>query len=753
MIDSKTLCRMTAVLWFVLLVGPLFINICFGAGVTDIAIGKAPEHEIRFTSGKTIYVEALVDGRWVGQAWAADGQIGSSVAQVNISLEANKMVNRQGKAGETQAPAEENSTKDAFQIRIVEEPLHFATPALLSAGWQWVSAIEEPKTDRGARHFVVELENDNHPIHVRIHTLLDGTPVLTRWLEITNTSGKAVGLTSLSPWSGQLWPQGQEALRLGYFTRSWWTWEGWFDWKTLPWGKTLIECDMGQSHDDPFFILQNENKAEYFIGHLAWSANWHMEFNRKPDNSSSSASLLFKTGPSAINVLRVIDPGETVKSPAVHLGHVKGDLDSAVQAMHDHIRHFVTPTRKPELCGLIQLGISSDIGYYNGEEFNEVNMRKMIDVAAALGAELFILDHGWWKTTGDWYPDPSRFPNGLNPIREYARSKGMLFGLFTEMEGGRGNVHACEIVKKNPGWMGPKQVLRAGRPEVAAWMETEICRFIDEYKVDLYRLDYNPGTTCEGPEGHRHGWTENSYWRYYDNIYGIYERIHKKYPDVILQQASAGGCRNDLGMASRFHELQLTDGTWLPRAIQTYSGLSLALPPETLENPIGVLGYIPGYGPPLDTYLRMTFTLSTPHIYHGVVAPTVDELKPQDRERYLHYGKIYKEFIRPLWPVCKMYHHAPISAHGGVESSDWFAMEYTAQNGDKGWATIVHLIKSDSKIYVFKPRGLDPSRRYRVTFDSTGRTETVDGRKLANEGVSLRLEATLSSELLLFEAE
>ena len=45
------------------------------ADLTDIAIGASPEHEVRFTSGKTIYVEGLVGEQWVGRSWSADGHV------------------------------------------------------------------------------------------------------------------------------------------------------------------------------------------------------------------------------------------------------------------------------------------------------------------------------------------------------------------------------------------------------------------------------------------------------------------------------------------------------------------------------------------------------------------------------------------------------------------------------------------------------------------------------------------------------
>ena len=54
--------------------------------------------------------------------------------------------------------------------------------------------------------------------------------------------------------------------------------------------------------------------------------------------------------------------------------------------------------------------------------------------------------------------------------------------------------------------------------------------------------------------------------------------------------------------------------------------------------------------------------------------------------------------------------------------------------------------------YRLRLRGLDASRRYRVTFDNSGQTSEVDGFKLMSDGITIRLEGALTSELLLLEA-
>ena len=705
----------------------------------DIDVKPAPDHEVRYTSGNTIYVEGLVDGRWVGRYWTPSGRINTPY---------------------------QRWAEDAFHLQFKDDHSPDTAPVSLTSGWKWISAAEAPRTERGARHFIVELSNTNLSVNVKVHTLLDGTPVITRWLEIINQTEKPLALMAVSPWSGKLWqltdakrlpPQGIEHnYTLGYFTRNEQGYEGWLEWKPLPPGDTLIQGTSGQGFDDPFFIVRNEARGEYFIGHLAWSANWHMGFQCEEDD------LNFRIGPSSELTQRILSPGESIQTPAVHLGHIEGDLDTAVQAMHDHLRRSVLPTRNLKQECLVQYSATGDQGYLaeifgDTAGMNETNIRRQIDVAAEIGAEVFIMDAGWWDTPGDWVPSPTRFPNGLEPVVDYAHEKGLLFGLYVEIERVNAwnvgsDIGTSKIAREHPDWIGPRAILDLTRPEVAAYVESELTRLIEQYKLDLYRLDYNPFATNEGPSSERHGFIENNYWRYYEAFYSIFERIRAKYPRLILQQCAAGGARNDLGTASRFHENYLTDGLSMPGVLQNYSGQSLALPPEVFVIGMGEGSHGTNGSGHNDTNLRNTFTLSTPWMLLGV-APSLDELSSLRREQYAHYINLYKQIIRPILPTCKMYHHSPISSRGGITSSGWFVMEYASPDRSKGWAPIVRIGPSDSDTYIFKPRGLDRGKTYRITFDSTGETVKQNGIDLVRDGLPIRLESMLSSELLLFKAE
>ena len=102
-----------------------------------------------------------------------------------------------------------------------------------------------------------------------------------------------------------------------------------------------------------------------------------------------------------------------------------------MQGMHEHVRKTVVPTGNPDRLHLVQYSVPADQGYPRGipDGFNEDTLIRNVDLAEALGAEMFIVDAGWWDVAGNWWPSPDRFPNGLEPVIERAREKGMLFGL------------------------------------------------------------------------------------------------------------------------------------------------------------------------------------------------------------------------------------------------------------------------------------------------------------------------------------
>jgi alpha-galactosidase len=726
----------------------------------SITLREGPQPGVRYTSGFTMYDEALVDGHWIGRYWAANGRV---KPEIQLARDLPELL---------------NDPLDAFEIALDGQDL--------AGGWTWVGASELQgggpapfASQSGGRHHVVELAHTTRPIGLKVHTWLDGTPFLVRWLELTNRSDGPTALSALSCWSGLIWSirnypmyvpaEPGSVFRVGSYTSSLWGYEGDFAWEDLPPGEKRIEGRMGRSGwGRPCVIASNEAQGEWFMAELAWSGNWAIHLRCRQDlhfradqrfGGLPDARLRISVGPvTADPALRVIAPGETVTLPPVHLGHLHGDLDTLVQATHTHVRNSVLPAQVPGRAQLVQCNPN----VYLVCEMTEESLRQQIDLAAAVGVELFYVDAGWYgrepnvwpDNVGDWTTGPW-LPNGLEPVRAYAREKGLLFGLWLEPE----SIGAHSALREaHPDWVLTRDGKPAGsrdervgraldltKSEVATWVEAEIGRIIERYDLDLFRLDYNT-VVYEGGNRVVDGFVENTLWRHYDVLYGILDRLKTRFPNVIFENCAGGGGRTDLGMMTRFHTTWISDWALAPRSVQILNGMTLTLPPEVCNRVFGPVGLEFSRGD-LDFQARLPLF---GHALFKAAAPTLDELNPLTRERVAHHIRLYQEFIRPFLSTARVFHHTPVLPMTGY--NPWCVLEYASPDADRAYIGFFRLNPVGNDEYCCLPKGLDRSRRYRVTFDNQGVSVERTGDELMARGICVLLERALTSELILLEA-
>jgi len=707
----------TALLILLLAIMSLAASAGPNLGPTSVRVQKkADGYAIVYRSGDTLYAEDFLGGALHSRGWSPARRL----------------------------PAEHPADSLAFELQFQTEPSKSRLP--VTSGWRWLDCAQAQDRSNGETSCALKLSHSQLPVSLTVRTLLDGTPVFTRWLEIHNDGTKPLALVAVAPWSGLLWTKAT-AVSLGHSLRDDGGYEGWFGWTPLKSGTNVFRQPNGLTYDDPYFVLRNQDNGQFVFGQLAWPVSFAMEF-------VLDAGLRFKIGPFASHALRVIAPGETLATPAVHLGCVAQDFDAAVQAMHRHIRRSVLPPRAPDTLYLSQCLAPEDRqSVYRGEAYNETNLMKAMDVAAAAGLELFIVDGPTWaEGYGNWKPKPTWFPHGLAPLREYAHQRGLRFGLYAEPEGGRGDWSQTRAFQEHPKWF-EQVILNLAIPAAADYMEAEWKRIVADQRLDLYRHDQNRPGRGDGTVTVRDGFQESDHWRHYEAFYAMTRRLAASHPGLILQQASGGGTRLDLATVGVCQEHYTSDENRYPHVQRMASGMSVYLPPEILVTPNGM--YAPHRAPDLPTLLRSTYALgNTPMLFNEALAPDLSQFPDADRAAFLHYAKLYKEFIRPLLPSMEVYHHAPVNATDGVEAGDWFAMQFMSPDRRKGWATIINLSQGDhaARTYLFKPKGLKPGTSYRITSDNTAQSQTLRGDKLGRDGLPVRL-AQPKSELLLIEAQ
>lgn len=700
---------------------------------------------VRMTSGLMVCDEELYNGRWVNRYWTATGQI-----KPDSHLEGQS----QDRAG---LPI------DAFQLGIEGHNL--------AGSWKLISTQQKHLTNPDGQLLTVELQSDARPITVKLNTLMHGQSVMVRWLDITNTGKTPTAITSVSPWSGILWDTPGYSERMGteppfeVATAKYEVWghEGAWEFHPIGNGAITVSGTRGKSGwGHPTFFARNRATGEWFVASLAWSGNWTMHVSgmqgdvkdESKVDAKDEARLFFDLGPSAADpVLRVLAPGETVKSPETHLLLMHGDLDQVIQTLHYHVRHYVLPPLPPGRRSLVE---ANHRGYIVNHE-SEEGLKNEVDIAAHIGADTFVVDAGWfgpepnewWNNVGDWHAG-AWLPNDLNPVREYARKKGMLFGLWVEIESVGS---AAKLRTEHPDWIATRngEPVAKGRqldfanPEVAAWAESEIARIIKKYDLDLFRIDYNHSVE-EGGNRMKDGFLENTEWRHVEALYAIFDHLRKQFPNVIFQNCAGGGGRLDYGIMQRFHNTELSDWLRAPRGLKIMNGMTWVLPPEILLRTFGTeSGGLEEDG---DLNLQLDAVMVARPIFRGI-SPTLPELDPILGKKIIEDVDLYKRTVYPIMANGLVYHPTPVLPM--MEPSPWVVLEYGAPDRTKEVVGLFRTSQSGNPVYRFEPRGIDLSRNYSVHFENSGEVVEMSGAQLLQNGVPVRLDDNLTSELLILD--
>ena len=182
----------------------------------------------------------------------------------------------------------------------------------------------------------------------------------------------------------------------------------------------------------PFVALEDSETGEFTAIQLYCPASWQIELLRhfEEDRLSVVAGLADRDFG---HWMKNVAPGESFTTPRAMLatGHSLYEVcDKLVKA------------QRPDI---------SPVDDHMGILFNEYcttwgnptfeNVKKICDKLEGRGIQYLVIDSGWygkmdgwWNCIGDWDVNEEKFPGGMKPIADYIRSKGMIPGLWFELE-------------------------------------------------------------------------------------------------------------------------------------------------------------------------------------------------------------------------------------------------------------------------------------------------------------------------------
>ena len=506
-------------------------------------------------------------------------------------------------------------------------------------------------------------------------------------------------------------------------------------------------------HDAPFLTVLGTpgfgfRTGEVWALHHAWSGN------------STTGVESMPTGHRRLLAAELLDPaeivlalGQTYRAPETVLAWSNAGLDGLSDRLHPFVRALTPPTHRP-----VVLNTWEAVYFDHALE----SLLPLVDAAADLGVERFVLDDGWVtgrtddrRALGDWTVDPERWPSGLHPLADAVVARGMEFGLWVEPEMVSPD---SRLAREHPEWMladsAPDTATAAQHPPSWRFQHTldltvdaarahllkSLGALLAEYPIAFLKWDHNRD---------QHAGTAAAHTR---AVYGLIDDVREKFPHVAIESCASGGARIDLGMASRVHRFWTSDtNDALDRQrIQRYSGL--LMPPELLGGHVGApRAHITGRTHDLSFRLA-TALFGSAGIEWNVT--TADAAQLDALREWVATVKL----VRPLLSTGR-------TVRTDELGDDRYVHGLVAPDGGEALIALVTL--ATAAVAVPPPLrfpGLDPDRRYRVEPLTVGASPhavqdappawladggiTITGRLLADPGLPVPLLAPEQALLL-----
>lgn len=359
-------------------------------------------------------------------------------------------------------------------------------------------------------------------------------------------------------------------------------------------GSWLRENRRGRTSHDAFpGIIVTEPGADEQRGlaygfHLGWSGNHRIAIETLPDGRGLAMMerLLL---PGEVRLA----PGEALRTPPLHASVSDEGLSGLSQAFHRFLRarpqhHRLRAKPRPV--------------HYNSWEavyfdHDPAVLTDLATRAAAIGAERFVLDDGWFLGRrsdrgglGDWTVDRTVYPQGLQPLIDHVHGLGMEFGLWIEPEMVNPD---SELYRARPDWVlgveGVPQlafrhqlVLDFGRSDVRDHLFAAIDALLREYPIAYLKWDMNrdinhPGGADGRPRGAAH-------------LYGVHDvlnRLRGAHPRVEIESCASGGGRADFGILGLTDRIWTSDSNDALDRLAIQRGFSHFFPAEVMGSHVG----------------------------------------------------------------------------------------------------------------------------------------------------------------------
>ncbi|MFF4136461.1 alpha-galactosidase [Streptomyces mirabilis] len=525
--------------------------------------------------------------------------------------------------------------------------------------WRFTGATQD-----GDRALRLEFADDVLGLRTALrYETVPGTDVVLRWTELTCTGETEVRLERFDSAAVNVPVQG--GARLTYLAGQW-SQEFQLKRVELERGRFEMESIQGSAGHayHPWLAVQDaaapaEGATPTYGIALEWSGNWRITADAEP-----GGAVRVRAGRVPHEGAVRLAPGATLVTPRLACAFSQGGLDGLARVWHRYERHLTGERiHRPRK-------VLYNSWEATGFDVDAAGQLELAKTAADLGAELFVVDDGWFTGRsddtgglGDWDPDPAEFPGGFDRFVEDVRALGMDFGLWVEPEGisPRSRLYAehpewVYRVEGRPATLVRNQLLLdLGREDVQDFVIGTLDRLLGSYAISYLKWDMNRPPTERGRPGHPAGPDPERQDLDAAHVAGylrVLDHLRTAHPHVTVEGCAGGGARVEHATLVRTDVMWPSDNTAPMDRLRVQYGYLHAHAPHTMSSWVTDA---PGVFDPRPRSLAFRFVNSIAGVL-GIGAD-IRHWTPQQRAEATEWIARYKE-IRDI------VHHGEVSLLG-----------------------------------------------------------------------------------------
>nr|WP_325258476.1 alpha-galactosidase [uncultured Oscillibacter sp.] len=282
-------------------------------------------------------------------------------------------------------------------------------------------------------------------------------------------------------------------------------------------------------------------------------------------------------------------PGDSLWLPEAVLAYSTQGIGGVSRIFHQVIRENLCrgvwkEKRRPVLIN------NWEATYF---DFTGDQLVSIAQAGAEMGAELFVLDDGWFgkrdedkSGLGDWVPNEKKLGCTLKELGERIQALGLKFGLWLEPEGFSED---SDLYRTHPDWPvvvpGRKPclsrsqlVLDFSRRDVQDYMIGAISKILSDAPISYVKWDFNRAICDKFSHALPAGRQGEFAHRYILGLYRALEELTSRFPEVLFESCCGGGGRFDAGMLYYTPQIWGSDTTDAIERLSIQYGASLGFP-------------------------------------------------------------------------------------------------------------------------------------------------------------------------------